>query len=67
MAPDTRSTGIGAALLESCRQALQQRGCSYWAVSVVDGNRVAAQLYQWLGFRPWVHELVGRLDEPGTR
>lgn len=58
-----RSAGIGTALLTECRRELQRRGCSFWSVSVTEANSGAVQLYERLGFRPWLREMLGRLDD----
>ncbi len=59
-----RGAGIGKALLATCRAELQRHGCSYWSVGVVEANSAAVRLYERVGFRPWIRELVGRLDQP---
>ncbi len=61
-----RGKGVGTVLLTRCRAELLQRGCTYWSVGVIDANPEAARLYQRLGFQPWNHALLARLD-PETR
>ncbi len=59
-----RGAGIGTGLLAACRTELQRRGCSYWSIGVVEANGDAARLYERVGFRPWIREMLGRLDQP---
>jgi len=59
-----RGAGIGTDLLAACRTELQRRGCSYWSIGVVEANSDAARLYERVGFRPWIREMLGRLDQP---
>ncbi|SFA76681.1 Acetyltransferase (GNAT) family protein [Amycolatopsis marina] len=63
VAADVRSHGVGTALLDACRDELRRRGCGYWSVSVMEANAGAVQLYERLGFRPWIREMLGHLDE----
>ena len=67
VAPHARGGGVGTALLEACRRHLRSRGCTHWTVSVMAANDGAVQLYQRVGFRPWLLELAAPLDdeEPG--
>lgn len=66
VAPGARRAGIGAALLERARSELRELGCTYWTVTVMEANEQAVRLYEAAGFRPWLRELAGRLDESGT-
>lgn len=69
VAPEARGAGIGTALLRASRHQLKLRGCAYWTVSVMEANNGAVQLYERVGFRPWLRELAAPLDEswPASR
>ncbi|QFU92173.1 N-acetyltransferase [Amycolatopsis sp. YIM 10] len=58
--PAVRGDGIGTALLEACRAELKNRGIEYWSIGVLAANTGAASLYERLGFRPWISDLLGR-------
>ena len=61
VSPGERGSGIGTALLAAVRAELVRRGCSHWSISVAAANTGAAQLYERLGFRPWVQMMVAPL------
>ena len=63
VAPHARGAGVGTALLEGSRHHLRDRGCTHWTVSVMAANDGAVQLYQRVGFRPWLLELAAPLDD----
>lgn len=63
VADHARGQGVGTALLAACRADLVGRGCRWWQIAVADGNDDALRLYDRLGFRPWVHELVAPLTD----
>jgi ribosomal protein S18 acetylase RimI-like enzyme len=58
-----RGQGVGSALLSSCRDELKRRGVRYWSIGVVDANTRAIELYERLGFRPFVRSLLAPIDE----
>jgi GNAT superfamily N-acetyltransferase len=62
VSPVERGVGVGTALLAAVRAELVRRGCSYWSISVAAANAGAAQLYERLGFRPWVQLMLAPLD-----
>lgn len=64
VADRARGSGIGSALLAACRAELQRRGCSYWSIGVLEANHDAARLYERHGFRPWVRDMLGQLEQP---
>jgi ribosomal protein S18 acetylase RimI-like enzyme len=50
VAPETRGTGLGRALMEAAIDLLEGRGCERILLSVTDGNP-AERLYESLGFK----------------
>ncbi|MBA3339061.1 MAG: GNAT family N-acetyltransferase [Geodermatophilaceae bacterium] len=62
-----RGAGIGTALLNGCRAELRRRGCSHWSIGVVEANTGAVRLYERVGFRPWIRQMLGRLDDAEGR
>lgn len=67
VAPASRGAGVGTALLAAARTGFVQRGCTYWSIGVVEGNAGATALYERTGFRPWDHQLIGRLTDTQGR
>jgi ribosomal protein S18 acetylase RimI-like enzyme len=59
-----RGQGVGTALLHACRQELKRRGVSYWSIGVVEANVRAMELYERLGFRPFVRTMLASVDQP---
>jgi ribosomal protein S18 acetylase RimI-like enzyme len=59
-----RGQGVGSALLDACRGELKRRGARYWSIGVVEGNTRAVELYERVGFRPFVRSMMAALDEP---
>lgn len=51
VSPDHRRRGIGAALMRSVEDALEERGCPKLNLQVRSPNRGAAEFYQRLGYR----------------
>lgn len=62
-AEDARGQGVASALLAMCQAELKRRGARYWSIGVVEGNTQAIQLYERLGFRPFVHSMLAPLDD----
>ncbi|MFD0683445.1 GNAT family N-acetyltransferase [Actinomadura fibrosa] len=58
-----RGSGLGSALLRECKEELRRRGVAYWSIGVVEANEDAVRLYERVGFRPWVRELLARVDD----
>jgi ribosomal protein S18 acetylase RimI-like enzyme len=63
-AEPVRGQGVGTALLSACRDELRRRGARYWSIGVVEANRDVIELYQRLGFHPFVRTMLAALDEP---
>jgi ribosomal protein S18 acetylase RimI-like enzyme len=62
-----RGRGVGTALLSACRDELARRGARYWSIGVVEANSQAIQLYERLGFRPFVRSMLASIDPaPGN-
>ena len=59
-----RGQGVGSALLDACRTELKRRGARYWSIGVVEANTRAVELYERLGFRPFVRSMLAAVDEP---
>jgi len=57
-----RGRGVGTALLNACRDELRRRGARYWLIGVVESNAQAVDLYQRLGFRPFVRTMLAAID-----
>jgi len=57
-----RGRGVGTALLNACRDELKRRGVRYWSIGVVEANTRAVELYQRLGFRPFIRSLLGEIN-----
>lgn len=57
-----RGQGVGSALLDACREELQRRGARYWSIGVVEANTRAIELYQRLGFRPFVRTMLAPIE-----
>jgi len=55
--------GVGSALLEGCRAELRRRGVGYWSIGVVEANTRAIELYERLGFQPFVRSMLAPIDE----
>jgi ribosomal protein S18 acetylase RimI-like enzyme len=64
VADTARGAGVGTALLRVCREELLRRGITYWSIGVVEANSGAVQLYERLGFHPWIRSMLGRTDDP---
>jgi ribosomal protein S18 acetylase RimI-like enzyme len=62
VSPAARGAGVGTALLTALRAELRSRGITYWSIDVVEANVGAAQLYERLGFRPWIRQLLAPVD-----
>jgi ribosomal protein S18 acetylase RimI-like enzyme len=60
-----RGHGVGSALLDACRGELKRRGARYWSIGVVEANTRAIELYERLGFRPFVRSMLAALDDRG--
>ncbi len=58
-----RGQGVGSALLTACQAELKRRGARYWSIGVVEANVRAIELYERLGFRPFVRSMLATLDE----
>jgi ribosomal protein S18 acetylase RimI-like enzyme len=58
-----RGRGVGTALLKACRNELRRRGARYWSIGVVEANSQAIDLYERLGFRPFVRSMLAAIDE----
>jgi ribosomal protein S18 acetylase RimI-like enzyme len=58
-----RGHGVGSALLEGCRAELRRRGVRYCSIGVVEANTRAIELYERLGFQPFVRSMLARIDE----
>lgn len=58
-----RGQGVGTALLSACRDELKRRGARYWSIGVVEANTRAVDLYERLGFRPFVRSMLAAVDE----
>ncbi|MBV8953708.1 MAG: GNAT family N-acetyltransferase [Solirubrobacterales bacterium] len=58
-----RGRGVGSALLSACRNELRRRGARYWSIGVVEANTGAIELYERLGFRPFVRSMLAAIDE----
>jgi ribosomal protein S18 acetylase RimI-like enzyme len=58
-----RGQGVGSALLSACRDELKRRDVRYWSIGVVDANTRAIELYERIGFRPFVRGLLATVDE----
>ena len=68
VAPEHRHRGIGRELLRQAEERLRKRGHDRVLLGVDKSNRVARQLYQWLGYtQPVEPELsdLGAAAEPG--
>jgi ribosomal protein S18 acetylase RimI-like enzyme len=63
-AEPARGQGVGSALLAACRNELKRRGVRYWSIGVVEANTRAIELYERLGFRPFVRSMLAAVDEP---
>jgi GNAT superfamily N-acetyltransferase len=50
-------------LLEGCRAELRRRGVRYCSIGVVEANTRAIELYERLGFQPFVRSMLARIDE----
>jgi ribosomal protein S18 acetylase RimI-like enzyme len=61
-AEDARGQGIGSSLLTACREELKRRGTRYWSIGVVEANTRAIELYERLGFRPFVRSMLAPLE-----
>jgi len=61
VAEDARGEGIGALLVEACRERLRAEGVSHWAVGVVEANDGATRFYERAGFRPYYREMLGEV------
>jgi ribosomal protein S18 acetylase RimI-like enzyme len=56
VAPEARSRGIGAALLDTMLEEIRKSGRSLAQLSVAEPNAVARDLYESAGFRAWGRE-----------
>jgi ribosomal protein S18 acetylase RimI-like enzyme len=61
VASGARGQGIGSALLEAVEARLRELGISDVVIGVMAGNDDARRLYEKLGFKPFVTELIKRL------
>lgn len=64
VAREARGAGVGTALLSACRKELARRGIAYWTIGVVEGNNGALALYERVGFKPFLRELLAPVDGP---
>ncbi|HWH21201.1 MAG TPA: GNAT family N-acetyltransferase [Solirubrobacterales bacterium] len=62
VAAAARGQGIGTALLEHCRNRLRELGAHWWAVTVLDANGGAIDLYEREGFRPFWHSMLAPVE-----
>lgn len=58
-----RGRGVGRSLLNACRDELTRRGARYWSIGVVEANTRAIELYERLGFRPFVRSMLAPIDD----
>lgn len=62
VAPAARGRGVGTALLHAAKDAFRDRGCTYWGLAAIEQNAAAIALYERIGFRTWVREMIAPID-----
>lgn len=62
-----RGQGVGTTLLSACREELKRRGARYWSIGVVEDNKQAIELYERLGFHPFVRTMLAAIDKPSRQ
>ena len=59
--PDQRGKGVGSLLMDTVRDYGKQKGCRFMQLTVLDNNEAALAMYQRLGFRTEMQDMVKEL------
>lgn len=61
--PDHRGHGLGAKLIEACRQELHKRDIAYWTLDTLAADARTNRLYARAGFAPFMVKMVQSVED----
>ena len=63
--PDSRGAGVGTALMAAVHELVRGLGIEELLLYVMDGNEGAMRFYERYGMRPYLHVMLGAVDNVG--
>ena len=63
--PGERGAGVGSALMAAAHELARGLGVAELMVYVMDGNEQALRFYERCGLRPYMHVMLGGVDNVG--